>query len=83
MKAQDYSERKDELSGWPVKIVSYRLGQKFFVTIHNEQPGAWVAKAEGATLEEAESQARKVAAERLAKTRKTPPSTGGSSGAGS
>ena len=83
MKAQDYTERKDELSGWPVKIVSYRLGEKFFVTIHNEQPGAWVAKAEGPTLAEAESRARKVAAERLAKTKRTPPTSSCASGDGS
>lgn len=70
MEAQEYRERKDHLAGWPVKIVSYRLGERYFVTIRNEEPGAWIVKEEGDTLEETEDRARKVAAERLAKTRK-------------
>jgi MFS family permease len=53
MKAEEYKERKEELSGWPVKIVSYRLGETYHVSIHNEEPGAWIVKGEGSTLETA------------------------------
>lgn len=76
MKAEEYREIKEELSGWPVKIVSYRLGGKYFVSIHNEEPGAWIVKGEGSTLAEAEAKARKDAAEALAKVKRSPPPTG-------
>ena len=76
MKAEEYKEKKEELSGWPVKIISYRVGSIYHVAIHNEEPGAWITKGEGAILEEAESKARKEAAELLAKIKKNPPPTG-------
>ena len=70
MKAENYTERREQLAGWPVKIVSYKLGLTYHVTIHNEEPGAWITKQEGSTLEEAESKARLRASEFLAKTRR-------------
>ena len=76
MKAEEYQERKESFSGWPVKIISYRMGSTHYVSIHNEEPGAWVTKAQGSTLAEAESKARKEAQELLAKVKKTPPPTG-------
>lgn len=76
MKAEQYQERKEQLANWPVKIISYRLGSTHYVSIHNEEPGAWIVKGEGATLAEAESKARKEAGELLAKVKKSPPPTG-------
>lgn len=76
MKAEDYREQEDNIAGWPVRIVSYRMGGRYHVSIHNEEPGAWIVKAEGNTLSEAEARARKEAGEALAKVRKTPPPTG-------
>ena len=70
MKAEQYQERQEQLSGWPVKIVSYKLGGRYYVTVHNVQPGAWIAKAEGAILQEAEQKACAEAASRLSKTRR-------------
>ena len=73
MKAEQYQERKAQLSGWPVKIVSYKVGNTYHVSIHNQEPGAWICKREGATLEEAEREARTRAAELLSKTRRISP----------
>ena len=70
MKAEGYKERKEQLAGWPVKIISYKLGPTYYVSIHNEEPGAWITKQEGPTLEEAESKACRRASEFLAKTRR-------------
>ena len=70
MKAEQYKEVKDQIAGWPVKISSYKLGDKFYVTIDNVSPGAWICKTQGATLEEAEKEARTKAAEMLGRTRK-------------
>ncbi|MCM8812111.1 MAG: hypothetical protein NC910_03560 [Candidatus Omnitrophica bacterium] len=76
MQAQEYHERKEQLAGWPVKIVSYRLGSTYYVSVHNEEPGAWIVKCEGQTLADAESKARRQAEEALAKVKRTPPAAG-------
>ena len=70
MRAEQYQEVRDELAGWPVKVISYKLGDVYHVTVNNVSPGAWIAKTEGATLKEAEDKARAVASERLSRTRR-------------
>ena len=75
-KAEDYSERKMELAGWPINIVTYRLETVYHTTIDNTDPGAWVVKAEGITKEEAEAKALKEAEVLLAKVKKSKPPTG-------
>jgi hypothetical protein len=72
MKSEDFSERRGELSGWPVNIVSYRVGDRFYCTIDNVDPGARFARAEGATREEAEAAALEKAARYLQQTRRFP-----------
>jgi hypothetical protein len=76
VRAEEYTERKDQLAGWPVRIVLYRLGGRYHVSIHNEEPGAWIVKAEAGTLSEAEAKARRQAEEALAKVRKVPSAAG-------
>jgi hypothetical protein len=68
MRAEDYQRRRQELAGWPVGIVSYRLGDRFICEIDNVNPGARVARAEGATREEAERAAIETAERRLGRT---------------
>jgi hypothetical protein len=69
MRAEEYQRRRQELAGWPVGIVSYRLGERFICEIDNVSPGARVARAEGATREEAERAAIATAERRLGRTR--------------
>jgi hypothetical protein len=73
MKSEDFRERREEVGGWAVNIVSYRIGDRFYCTIDNVDPGARFARAEGTTREEAESSAREKAARYLQQTRKRPP----------
>ena len=75
-KPEDYSERKAQLAGWPVTIVSYMLGETYHTTIDNTDPGAWVVKAEGASKQEAETKATKEAEALLEKVKKSKPPTG-------
>ncbi len=75
-KPEDYSERKTQLAGWPITIVTFRLGSMYHTTIDNTDPGAWVVKAEGATKDEAESKAMKQAEALLEKVKKNKPPTG-------
>ena len=70
MKSKNFSQRKTEAAGWPVNILSYQLGDQFYCTVDNVSPGAWIAKTEGATREEAERKALERATELLAKTRR-------------
>ena len=75
-KPEDYSERKLELAGWPVTIVSYRLSGVYHTTIDNTDPGAWVVKAQGATKQETETKALQDAQALLEKVKKNKPPTG-------
>jgi hypothetical protein len=68
MRAEDYQRRRQELAGWPVGIVSYKLGERFICEVDNVSPGARVARAEGATREEAERAAIASAERRLGRT---------------
>ena len=67
MRAEDYQRRRQELAGWPVVIVSYRLDDRFICEI--ESAGAGLARAEAATREAAEREAMSTGSQRLARTR--------------
>jgi hypothetical protein len=67
MRAEGYQRRRQELAGWPVVIVSYRLDGRYVCEI--ESAGAALARAEGATREAAEQQAMTTGSARLARTR--------------
>jgi hypothetical protein len=70
MKPEDHSRVERELAGWPVVIESYRLGGVYHCTIANADPGARIARADGASKEEAEEKAIEKATRYLAQTRK-------------
>jgi hypothetical protein len=70
MKPQEYSEKKTEIAGWPAHITSYKLGERYYCKIDNVSPGAWIARAEGSTREEAIQRAIARATELLSKTRR-------------
>ena len=75
-KPEEYSERKEQLAGWPIRIVTYRLSGVYRTTIDNTDPGAWVVKAEGQTKQEAETKALTEATTLLEKVKKSKPPTG-------
>jgi dsRNA-specific ribonuclease len=72
MKPEDHQESQFELAGWPVRMVSYKLGETYVAKIDNVSPGAQIARAEGASREEAESRATEDAQRRLQRTRRMP-----------
>ena len=75
-KPEEYSERKTQLAGWPVTIVTFRLGSVYHTTIDNTDPGAWVVKAQGATKQDAETKALRDAEALLEKVKTQKPPTG-------
>ena len=58
MKAEELRERQDEMLGWKINVVSYRLGGKFFCAVYNVDPGARLTRERGGDARgEAESRA--------------------------
>ena len=57
MKAEEFRERQDEVLGWKIKLVSYRLNNTFFCAVYNVDPGNRLTRCDGVTREEAESRA--------------------------
>jgi len=70
MKPEEHSTRREEIGGWPVTIETYKLGDVYYCTIANVDPGARFARAEGSTRADAESQAIQKATKYLKQTRK-------------
>ena len=70
MKPEEYSREQRELAGWPITVEIYKLGDVYHCTIANLDPGARVARADGATREEAEQRAIEKATRYLAQTRR-------------
>ena len=70
MNAEGYTRREQDLSGWSIVLETYRLGDKYFCTLSNFDPGARVARAEGRTREEAERIALEKSARWLGQTRR-------------
>jgi hypothetical protein len=70
VKAEGYRKRRQELGSWPIEIETYQLGDVYYCTINNVDPGARFARAEGPTREDAEARALEKAARYLAQTRR-------------
>jgi acetamidase/formamidase len=70
MKPEDYSREQAEVAGWPISIETYKLGDVYHCTIANVDPGARIARADGATREEAEKRALEKAERYLKQTRR-------------
>ena len=70
IRPEQYEERRETLEGWPVGIVSYRLGDRWVAKVHNVSPGAVIARGDGRSRAEAESSAIGRARARLASTRR-------------
>jgi len=70
MKVEEYSERHVDVEPWQVKLTSYRLGSVYHAKADNVSPGAALARATGATRQEAEQKALDRARQLLSRTRR-------------
>jgi hypothetical protein len=75
LKSEEFRETKQQLDGWDINIVSYRIGDRYYCTIDNVSPGARFARGEGGTREEAETAALEKARRYLKQTRRFPASS--------
>jgi hypothetical protein len=71
MKPEAYQTRREEHAGWPLNIVSYKLGDRFHCTVDDVDPGARLSRGEGTTREEAERAALEKARRLLERTRRS------------
>ena len=70
MKVENYQERTLELAGWPVRVVSYKLGEEYVCEADNVSPGARLARFAATSLEEAEKNTLAKAEKLLGRTRR-------------
>jgi hypothetical protein len=70
VRAEGYAKRRQPLGDWTIEIETYQLGEVFYCSINNVDPGARLARAEGATREEAESKALEKAERYIKQTRR-------------
>ncbi len=70
LRVQDFTERKIEIDGWPVNLVSYRIGETFHCKADNVSPGARLARTTGSTRQEAEEAAIARSRELLSRTKR-------------
>ncbi len=66
----NFQERQIDIEGWPVKVTSYQVGDKYICQADNVSPGACLARFAAATAEEAELQALSKARHLLGKTKR-------------
>jgi hypothetical protein len=62
---EEYAVEKRSINNIQVSITSYKIGDKYFCHISNIDPGATIARAEGASREEALNQALTKASKRV------------------
>lgn len=65
LKADDFRLDRTEISGWPVNVTSYRIGNTYYCHVDNVDPGATIVRTEGMTYDEVIQQAVAKAHERL------------------
>ncbi|HEX9653515.1 MAG TPA: hypothetical protein VGA99_07375 [bacterium] len=56
-KVEDFQQENTEINGIPLRIVTYKIGDRFFCHVENKDPGATIARGEGPTREDAKWQA--------------------------
>ncbi|MDA2933391.1 hypothetical protein MYX82_03505 [Acidobacteria bacterium AH-259-D05] len=65
MKAENYHSETREVQGTTVNVTTYKIGERYFCHIDNVNPGATIARSEGASLAEALEVALEKATARL------------------
>lgn len=65
MITEQYKKEYRVLGGVEVEVLTYKIGEEYFCHVANKDPGATIARAGGATREEAVTEAMSKALQRL------------------
>jgi hypothetical protein len=68
---ENYRSTFFAIAGWPVHLISYKLGDSWLCKVDNVSPGAQIARSSAKTQAEAERLALEKAERRLSATRRT------------
>jgi hypothetical protein len=68
--SRGFAERQIDVDGWPVRLTSYQIGEKYICQADNVSPGACLARFAADTPEAAEEQALSKARHLLSKTQR-------------
>ncbi|MEK8024194.1 MAG: hypothetical protein AAB229_10355 [Candidatus Hydrogenedentota bacterium] len=69
MKAEGYAARIERCGEWQFRVTTYKLGEEYICTVDNVDPGATLARARAATMDEAVEEATAKAKHMLGKIR--------------
>ena len=70
MRAEHWEKEDLELKGWPVKVITYQVGDSFFTEVESTTSGAVVARSAGKVQQTVRSEAIEAATRRLLRTRR-------------
>jgi dsRNA-specific ribonuclease len=70
VKAEEFTRRQQQLSGWSIVVETYRAADTFYCTVSSEDPGARFARGQGSSRDEAERVALEKAERWLTQTRR-------------
>jgi len=70
VRAEDFTRRQQQLSGWSIIVETYRAGDTFYCTVSSEDPGARFARGQGPSRDDAERVALEKAERWLGQTRR-------------
>jgi hypothetical protein len=73
MRAENWRKEEFELEGWPVRMISYRIGDSWVIEVEVTSSGTKVACTMGKACEAAKTEALETAARRLLRTRRVDP----------
>ena len=68
LRPEEYLERTESVPPFRIHVVSYRLGDEYYCSVDNVDPGAVITRSKGATRKEAELKAVTRAQERIKRT---------------
>jgi hypothetical protein len=70
MKPEHFQETRYDIDGWQVNLGSYKFGDIWHCKADNVSPGAWLARTNGTSREEAEQKALERATHLLGRTKR-------------
>ena len=65
LRSENYHVEQKEIAEVVVRVTSYKIGDRYYCHVTNLDPGATIARSEGANQKEAETLALAIAEKRL------------------
>jgi len=73
MRAKDWVTEEIDLEGYPVRVITYRIGDSFVTEVESTSSGAVIARSAGKTQEAVQRETLETATRRLLRARRIDP----------